>query len=132
MFAIPAFLSALFLPIIPILKAAIEVGTLIATTVLNFVVWYLKEFWKGLGVVFHNLSVLTVLLAAIIGGGYYFKTWDNDKVLRECIKTCPAPKEPTKYYHPIKREVYKKLHKPLVTKAAPKSTPSTFNPFGGN
>lgn len=132
MFAIPAILSAFFLPIVPILKAALEVGTLVATTVFNFVVWYLKEFWTGLGVVFHNLSVLTVILAAIIGGGYYFKTWDNNKVLKECIKTCPAPKEPAKYYHPIKKKLYKAVGKPIVTKAGPKKETSTFNPFGGN
>lgn len=129
-----AFITALFLPVLPFLKAAIEIGTLVLTTAFQFVVWYLKEFWKGLGVVFHNLSVLTVILAAMLGSAYYFKTWDNDKVLQECIKTCPAPEpKPKTYYNPVKKEIYKAVGKDITVKPAPKpSKPSGFDPFRGN
>lgn len=130
---IPAFLFSLFTGIGPILKAILEIGTLIVTTVFNFIVWYIKEFFTGLGVVFHNLSVLTVILAALVTGGWYFKTWDNDKVLKDCIKTCPNPVEPKKYYHPVKRKVYEKVApSKLITKVASKKESQPFNPFGGN
>lgn len=88
-----------------ILSAVISLGTMIASKLIDFIGWYLKEFWKGLGVIFHNLSVLTVLLVVFIGGGYYFKTWDNDRVLKECIKTCPTPTVSSKYEHPLKKKV---------------------------
>lgn len=114
------------------LKGLVELGTLALKTLLEMISWYFKEFWKGLGVIFNNLSTLTVILAVIIGSGYYFRTWDNDKVLAECIKTCPAPIKQEKYYHPIKKKIYESVGKKIeIVKPRPKESPKPFNPFGG-
>lgn len=57
----------------PIIKAAIEL-----------VIFIIKKFFEGLGVCLGNLSTLTVIVTAIIFGGWYFQTWDNAKVLKKC------------------------------------------------
>ena len=101
------FLSAL--PFLGFLKQLSEVLVFVFKNLMSFVGWYLTEFWKGLGIIFQNLSTLTVLLAVLIFGGWYFKSWDNDKVLKQCIKTCPTPVKPERYYHPIKKKVYEKV-----------------------
>jgi hypothetical protein len=112
------------------LKGLIELSSVVLKTALEFISWYLSQFWKGLGVIFQNLSTLTVILAIIIGSGYYFKTWDNDKVLQQCINTCPNPIKQEKYYHPLKKKVYQAVGKKIeVTKPKPAPT-KTFNPFG--
>ncbi len=45
------------------------------------VVFFFKTFFEGLKVCFSNLSTLSVILVAIIGGGWYFRTW-NDNVIK--------------------------------------------------
>ena len=116
-----------------ILSSVLNIATLVFKTLLDLVVWYCKQFWQGLGVIFHNLSTLAVLLAVLLAGGWYFKTWDNDKVLKQCITTCPNPVEPKKYYHPIKYKIIEKVApQKIITKAPPKVEPKPFNPFGGS
>jgi hypothetical protein len=113
-----------------IFKSLLDIGTLVFKTAFEFVVWYLKEFWKGLGVIFHNLSVLTVLLVVFIGGGWYFKTWDNDRILAKCKETCPAPVVSKVYDHPIKERI-KKIYVRVPTQRPPLFKPKdSFKPFG--
>lgn len=114
-----------------ILTKLIELGTVLLSTLLSFVSWYLGEFWKGLGVIFNNLSTLTVILAIIIGSGWYFKSWDNDKVLQECIKTCPTPVVKKTYTNSLKKKIFGDTTKKILTKPKPQET-RTFNPFEGN
>lgn len=114
------------------LTAAIEVIKPLITLVAEAIVMFVKNFWKGLGVIWDNPSVLTVLVVVFGLGGWYLKTWDNDKVLKECIRTCPNPINQKKYYHPLKR-VFKK-NVDAVTNKIKKPT-ATFKPFqtdGGN
>lgn len=40
-------------------------------------VFLVKEFVQGIKVCLSNLSTLTVIIAAIIGGGWYFRTWND-------------------------------------------------------
>jgi len=126
-------ISLFFTGVLPaLLKSAIAVLTPVLTAVAEFAVWYIKTFWKGLGVIFSNLSVLTVLLVVFGLGGWMLKSWDNDKVLKECIKTCPTPKNPEKYYHPAKRAFYKKfVPSKLQTGKVKQDVKPRFNPFQG-
>lgn len=71
----------------PALKACVE-----------GLVWLVKEFLQGLGIIFSNLSTLVVIVGVIIGSGWYFKTWDNqaiidkyEKRIVELQKVCKAP-----------------------------------------
>lgn len=110
------FAGSFFSSLATLLKPLIEIGTIVLKTLIDFISWYAKEFWNGLGVIFHNLSTLTVILVVFIIGGYYFKTWDNDKVLQQCVNTCPTVKVSEKdlkkkYSHPIKR-IYKEPVRP--------------------
>lgn len=114
-----------------ILSGLLSLGTMILSKLIDFVGWYLKEFWKGLGVIFHNLSVLTVILVVFIGGGWYFKTWDNDRVLSQCQQTCttPLPQETVKKNtHPVKRYFNKTTTKYIPK--VPQQRPPYLNPFG--
>lgn len=63
-----------------------DVITPAAKAVVEGVVWVVKTFFAGVGVCFSNLSTLTVIIAAIIGGGWYFKTWDNQAIINKYEK----------------------------------------------
>lgn len=58
--------------ITPALKATVE-----------GVVWVVKKFFEGVGICFANLSTLTVIVAAIVYGGWQFKTWDNQAIINK-------------------------------------------------
>lgn len=65
-------------------KAVIEVATPIAKGLAEASVAFAKSFWKGLGVIWDNKSTLSVIAVVIVLSGYYFRTWDNEKVLKSC------------------------------------------------
>lgn len=67
-----------------ILAAVIDVLSPLAKAAIEFVVWFIKQFFKGLGVTFDNLSVLTVIAAAMVFSAWMFKSIDNDWVLDKC------------------------------------------------
>lgn len=65
------------------------------------VVSFAKSFMQGLGIIFSNLSTLSVIIVVIISSGWYFRTW-NDKEISEPLieqiqelqgklKKCTAP-----------------------------------------
>ncbi len=124
-------LLSLFSFLIPgagFLKNFLEIGMLLLKTFVDFVSWYLKEFWTGLGVIFHNLSTLTVILALVIFSGWYFKNWDNDKVLKECLSNPPKTQAQISKYH---NTIKKKTIGVVPYNPPPKKTSPTFNPFNG-
>lgn len=62
------------------------------------IVFVIKSFFEGLKVCFSNLSTLTVIVVAIIFGGWYFQTWNDNRVkaplekrIEELQKKCVAP-----------------------------------------
>lgn len=59
----------------------VEVVTPALKAVVEAIVWVFKELFQGVGVCLANLSTLTVIIAAIIFGGWYFKTWDNQAII---------------------------------------------------
>lgn len=65
------------------------------------VVYFCKNFMEGLGVIFKNLSTLSVIIVVIIFSGWYFRTWNDDKIkapllskiesLEKDLRVCKAP-----------------------------------------
>ena len=131
-------LGAIFAPLLSFfasgfIKNLLDLVTKIVGYIIDFVVWYCKQFISGIGAIFNNLSVLSVLIAVFIGGGWYFKSWDNDRVLQKCMQTCKTPVNPQKYYHPVKKVVYKYVApQKLVYKKVDKPQVQERNPFNGN
>lgn len=99
-----------------------------AKYILDFLAWYFKEFYKGLGIILSNLSTLTVILALMWGSAYYFRTWDNDKVYYQCLKQCPTA-QPTKVH---KNKVKEAIYGPTALPPKKEYKPLFPNPFGGN
>lgn len=61
----------------------VEVITPALKAVVEAVVWVFKELFQGIGVCLANLSTLTVIVAAIVYGGWQFKTWDNQAIINK-------------------------------------------------
>ena len=64
----------------------VEVITPALKAVVEAVVWVFKELFQGIGVCLANLSTLTVIIVAIVFGGWYFKTWDNQAIINKYEK----------------------------------------------
>lgn len=67
-----------------VVEAVAPVAGVVLQAIANFLVWYVKEFWKGLQVILSNLSTLTVIALLMATSAYAFRTWDNPKIVREC------------------------------------------------
>jgi len=50
------------------------------------VVAFVKSFFEGLKVVFSNLSTISVIVVAILAGGWYFRTWNDNNVRAPLLK----------------------------------------------
>ena len=111
-------------------KAALEILTPVLKLVVEGLMWFVRTFFQGLKAIFDNLSVLAVILVVMIGSGWYFKTWDNDKVLQKCEKTCPNPINKAKYKHPLKKKLEEK--RILRAPAAPIKRQEWRHDFNGN
>lgn len=77
---IPAIILSLFKPIIDIvssvasiLASLFKVISPVMEGIASFIVWYVKTFFTGLGVVFRNLSTLAVLGTFVFATGSFVK-----------------------------------------------------------
>lgn len=120
--------------ILKLLTAAVQVVVPLLVAVGDFAIWFVKQFFNGLKAIFDNLSVLAVIAVVIVGSGWYFKTWDNDKVLKQCLETPVKKLDTKKYVHPIKRKLPSVIYKqPTTSPQQSRPSPSrSFNPFEGN
>lgn len=79
------FGSLLALPFISTISKALGAVIEIATPALKFVVEalikFIKWFWQGLGVILDNKSTLAVMAVVVVASGYYFRTWNDAKVV---------------------------------------------------
>lgn len=79
------FGSLLALPFIGTVFKALGAAIDVATPALKFVVesaiQFIKWFFKGCGVIFDNKSTLAVLAVVVVASGYYFRTWNDAKVV---------------------------------------------------
>lgn len=82
------FGSLLALPFIGTVFKALGAAIDVATPALKFVVesaiQFIKWFFKGCGVIFDNKSTLAVLAVVVVASGWYFRTWNDASVLRDC------------------------------------------------
>lgn len=111
-------------------KAAVEILTPVLKFVVEGVLWFVRTFFHGLKAVFDNLSVLAVILVVAVGSAWYFKTWDNDRVLQKCERTCPNPINKAKYKHPLKKKLEEK--RILRAPVAPQRRQEWRHDFNGN
>ena len=87
------FILPVIVPILGIIAATL---TIVATSMQwitpfvvgagNFIVWYFKQFLKGLGVIITNLSTLSVLAALIISVGVYIRSSERADCREEVQK----------------------------------------------
>ncbi len=79
------FGSLLALPFISTISKALGAMIEIATPALKFIVEalikFIKWFWQGLGVILDNKSTLAVMAVVVVASGYYFRTWNDAKVV---------------------------------------------------
>lgn len=82
------FAGLLSLPFISTINklfgAAIEIATPVLKFVVESAIQFIKWFWQGCNVIIDNKSTLAVLLVAIAASGWYFRTWNDASVLRDC------------------------------------------------
>lgn len=73
------------------------------------VVSFSKYFMEGLGVIFSNLSTLSVIAVVVASSGWYFRTWNDDHIraplvaqieqLQKELKVCKGPAVTRKRSH---------------------------------
>lgn len=51
----------------------------ILSAVAQAIVWFAKEFWKGLGVILSNLSTLAVIAVIVAGTAWYTRDYQVEK-----------------------------------------------------
>lgn len=64
--------------------AAIDIATPALKFVVESVIQFIKWFVTGCGVIFDNKSTLAVLAVVVVASGWYFRTWNDASVLRDC------------------------------------------------
>lgn len=90
-----------------ILKSVLEIATPIFKGISEFVVWYVKNMWDGLGIILKNTSTF-VVIATVAGSAAFYS--------QNSTKCQPTPKK-----------IEKKVTKPVVK---PTKTTDDWNPFG--
>lgn len=82
------FSALLAIPVLGTVLKAVGAAIDIATPALKFVVesiiQFIKWFVAGCGVIFDNKSTLAVLAVVVVASGWYFRTWNDASVLRDC------------------------------------------------